>query len=155
MSRLLCIAMLTILAMAASASLGLVHANVPTIKSVIVFDVDGNTHLNVTINHLDQNQSHYVDMISVEVIGGNLTDFQFGYRPTAPNGDVVYECDLGPIPEERNALLVTHCSLHGPSLDIWSGAVPEFSVPTLLLALALITTVASFAFRKTKSNVLQ
>jgi len=126
-----------------------VSAIVPEVQNVVVWNSGGDTILNVTVYHDPQTTIHHVDAIEVD-ISGDIQSFPVGVQPTTT---FIIPCNLGPIEGTPSARVRAHCTVDG--YNSWSEPfqVPEFSLPVLLLTLVLITSLAIFVLRKTKSNI--
>jgi hypothetical protein len=126
-------------------------AIVPEVQNVIVYKDGDSTFLNITIFHYPEETTtpHYVDIIRVTV-GGNTTELQIGVQPLTQQNTFVITYDLGPVSGTPTALVEAHCIVNGWSSKNWSGQVPEYSLPTLLLMLTLGTSLILAASRKVR-----
>ena len=139
-----------------------VLADTPAVINVIPWKSGSDTMLNVTVYHdasfgpTAEVPSHYVDNIKVNV-EGNIQNFpQGGPHTYYDTGNHYFNVTVGPITGitgTPTATVSAHCNLHGDSTSNWTGPIPEFSMPILLLALILATSVAFFALRKTKTHI--
>ena len=127
-----------------------VYALIPVVKDVVVYSSNGNTFLNITVNHLNQTTLHYVDTIRVTIGGSNTTDLPVSFQPATPDNNYTYPYNAGPISGTQMAVVAAHCNLHGWSEVIWSGPIPEFSFPVLLLAFAASSSVIVFGYPKSR-----
>jgi len=130
-----------------------VFAIVPEVRNVVAYNVGGSTFLNITVYHYPEDASipHYVDIIRVTV-GTNTTDLTIGPKPLSPDDTFIVSYNLGPVEGTPTATVQVHCIVNGWSVVNWTGQVPEFSLPVLLLTLVLVTSLAVFVFRKIKPN---
>jgi len=124
-------------------------AIIPVLTDVDVWNSGGDTILNVTVFHSPEDPSHHVDLIQVD-IEGNIQNFTVVVQPTTT---FTIPCNLGPIEGTPSARVRVRCTVDG--YNSWSEPfeVPEFSLPVLLLTLVLVTSLAVFVLRKTKSNI--
>ncbi len=125
-----------------------VFAIVPQVTDVVVWNSGGDTILNVTVYHTPVTPSHHVDEIEVDV-EGNIQSFPVEQSTTT----FTTPCNLGPIEGTPSAIVRAHCIV-----DDWSSwsdpiEVPEFSLPALLLALIIVTSLAVFALHKIRLDV--
>lgn len=127
-------------------------AIVPEVRGAVVYNVGGSTFLNVTVYHYPEDASHYVDIIRV-TIGANTTDLTIGAQTLKPDNTLTVTYNLGPVAGTPAATVQAHCIVNGWSSVNWTGEVPEFSLPVLLLTLILGTSIAVFISRKVKSDV--
>ena len=128
----------------------------PRVQSVVPYNVGNDTHLNVTVYHFPEDASipHYVNVIEVTV-GVNTTDLTIGVQPLNPDDTFTVDYNLGPISGSPTITVKAHCIVNGWSTPFdWTGAIPEFSVPTLLAALALCGSYAAFRSWKNKQEGL-
>jgi len=120
------------------------------VKDVVVYESDGNTFLNITVNHLDQITIHYVDTIRVTIGGSNVTTLAVSYQPATPDNNYTYQYNAGPISGTQMAVVAAHCIIHFWSEVNWSGPIPEFSFPVLLLAFAASSSIIVFVYQKSR-----
>ena len=135
-----------------------VLADTPAVINVIPWKSGSDTMLNVTVYHdvSAEIPGHYVDNIEVNV-EGNIQNFPQGgphaYYDTVKH---YFNVTVGPITGitgTPTATVRAHCNIHLWSQSNWTGQIPEFSMPILLLALILATSVTFFASRKTKTHI--
>lgn len=124
-----------------------VFAPVPVVQNVVPHDVGGSTYLDITVLHSIEIPSHYVNTIEV-VLGSNTTDLTTGVQTLAPDGTFTVSYDLGPISGTPTITVKAHCIIDGPSITNWTGQVPEFTIPILMLILTFIASIAALALRK-------
>jgi hypothetical protein len=116
-----------------------VKALVPNIVSVESYDVGSVTWVNITIRHTPPpaiGPSHYVSNVQVEV-NGVVEDLSQSPQSTE-TFSVQYS--LGPNSETYSVRARAYCIVHGYSA--WSNiaTVPEISLLTVVLLIALATT---------------
>jgi hypothetical protein len=131
-----------------------VSAIQPRVQSVVPYNVGNDTRLNVTVYHYPEDASipHYVNVIEV-TMGANTTDLTISVQPLSPDNTFTVSYNLGPISGSPTITVKAHCIVNGWSTPFdWTGAIPEFSVLALLVALALFGSVA-FEFGKKKQDV--
>jgi len=86
-------------------------------------------------------------------MGANTTDLTIGVQPLSPDSTFTVSYNLGPISGSPTITVKAHCIVNGWSTPFdWTGAIPEFSVLTLLVALILFGSVV-FEFGKKKHDV--
>lgn len=101
--------MLGLLAMSFTQS---ASAIVPVVQNVTVYNVGGNTHLNITVLHTPEIQSHYVDTIEV-TFGSNTTDLTIGVQQLRPDDTFVITYDVGSVPGTPETTVRVHCIVNG------------------------------------------
>jgi hypothetical protein len=121
-----------------------VEALVPSIVGVESYDVGSVTWLNITIHHTPPpalGPSHYVSNVQVEV-NGVVEDLSQSPQ-SAETFSVQYS--LGPNSETYSVQARAYCIVHGYSA--WSNiaTVPEISLLTVVLLIALATTSIAIA----------
>lgn len=126
-----------------------VLAVVPEVRNVVPYDVGGSTYLNITVYHTPEIADHYVNMINV-TMGSNTTTLTLSVQTLTPQDTFTVSYDLGPTQGTPSITVKAHCVLHGWSAVNWSGTVSEYSLPVLLMALALVSASAVFLHRKNK-----
>lgn len=130
-------------------------AIVPTVQKVVPFNVGSSTYLNITVHHTPQDPTipHYVNAINV-TMGANVTQLTISSQPvSAPYYNFTIQYDLGPVIGNPTIIVNAHCIVNGWASVLqqdWQGQIPEFSLPMLLLALVLATSVIVFVIRKAK-----
>ena len=122
-------------------------AIVPEVRNVVAYDVGGSTYLNITIYHYPEDLSHYVNATEV-IMGSNTTDLTIGVQTLNASNMFTISYDLGPVVGTPTITVKAHCIVNGWSTVDWTGQVPEFSLPTLLLIFALSASIAVLVFRK-------
>jgi hypothetical protein len=128
-------------------------ATIPVIRNVAVSKIDNSYFLDITIYHTPEDESHYVDTIRVIIYAqDNITDLHIGPQALSADNTFTISYDLGPLPGNSASIEVAaHCTVNGWNTVPWWGGVPEFSLPIMLIAFALATSLAAFVLRKTKS----
>lgn len=126
-----------------------VLAIVPEVRNVVPYDVGGSTYLNITVYHTPEIADHYVNMINV-TMGSNTTTLTIGVQSLTPQDTFTVSYDLGPTQGTPSITVKAHCVIHGWSVVDWSGAVPEYCLPVLLMAPVLVSASAVFLHRKNK-----
>lgn len=133
-----------------------VEALVPSIVDVESYDVGSVTWLNITIHHTPPpaiGPSHYVSNVQVEV-NGVVEDLSQSPQSTE-TFSVQYS--LGPNGDTYSVRARAYCIVHGYSA--WSNmvTVPEISLLTVVLLIALATTSIVIAkpilSRHTKTSI--
>jgi desulfoferrodoxin (superoxide reductase-like protein) len=122
-------------------------AIVPEVRNVVAYDVGGSTYLNVTVYHTPEQADHYVNSIEA-IMGSNTTDLIIGVQTLNASDMFTISYDLGPVSGTPTITVKAHCNIHGWSTVNWTGQVPEFSLPMLLLIFALSTSITVLIFRK-------
>jgi hypothetical protein len=136
-----------------------VSAIIPTVQEVVPYDVGGSTYLNITVHHTPQDPTaippHYVNIIKV-TMGTNTTQLTINSIPVSPpNNNFTVTYDLGPISGTPSITVDAHCLVNGwasQSSGHWTGAVPEFSLPMLLLVMIAVLSIGVFVSRKAKTK---
>ena len=126
-----------------------VFAVVPEVRNVVPYDVGDSIYLNITVYHTPEITEHYVNMINV-TLGSNTTTLTIGVQSLTPQDTFMVSYDLGPTLGTPSITVEAHCIIHGWSAVNWSGTVPEYSLPTLLLTLAFISASGVFLYRKNR-----
>lgn len=127
----------------------------PKVQSVVPYSVGNDTRLNVTVYHYPEDASipHYVNVIEV-TMGANTTDLTIGVQPLSPDNTFTVSYNLGPISGSPTITVKAHCIVNGWSTPFdWTGAIPEFSVLTLLVALALCGSFSVFRSWKNRQKL--
>jgi hypothetical protein len=128
-----------------------VLADQPQVRSVIVYSDGGRTLLNMTIYHNTEIPSHYVNNIQV-IIGSNTTTWNISPQTLASDLTFNITYDAGVVAGSPTATIRAHCNIHGNSSD-WSGVIPEFPIPTILLMLVIILfSFSTFVLRRIRLN---
>lgn len=123
-----------------------VFADVPQIVNVVVYQDGLDTKLNVTVYHYEEILGDYVDLLRVIVTSGapniSQTFPQSGPHTLDPVKHTFnVTLDIGPISDAPLAQVQAHCISHGWSTQNWTGTVPEYSFPFLLLASSMTAMV--------------
>jgi hypothetical protein len=148
MNKAVMIVILASLFLAGLSSVRIVLADIPKVLNVVVYQDGPDTKLNVTVYHFEETLSDYVDFLRVYVITGARNVSQTFPQSGPHTLDPVTQTfnvtlDIGPIGDEPLAQVQAHCISHGWSSQNWTGTVPEYSFPLLLLASSM-TAVALF-----------
>ena len=143
-----------IVVLASTAFSSPVLAVVPEVRNVVPYDVGGSTYLNITVYHTPEIADHYVDMIKV-TMGSNTTTLTIGVQSLTPQDTFTVSYDLGPTQGTPSVTAEAHCIIHGWSTVNWSGTVPEYSLPVMLMTLALVSASAVFLHRRNKHPSLR
>ena len=127
----------------------------PEVRNVVAYDSGGSTLLNITVYHYPEDGSipHYVNTIEV-TMGTNTTDMTIGVQPLSGENTFNVTYNLGPVSGTPTITVKAHCLVNGWSTpNDWTGTVPEFSFPTLFMALALCTLLAAYGCRRAKKGL--
>lgn len=143
-----------VIVLASTAFSSSVLAVVPEVRNVVPYDVAGSTYLNITVYHTPEIADHYVDMIKV-TMGSNTTTLTIGVQSLTPQDTFTVSYDLGPTQGTPSVTAEAHCIIHGWSTVNWSGTVPEYSLPVMLMTLALVSASAVFLHRRNKHPSLR
>ncbi len=158
LNRPLSLIILVIVALMGINAVSPVSAIVPTVQKVVPYNVGSSTYLNITVQHAPQDPtiSHYVNIIQV-TMGTNTTQLNINSIPVSPpNNNFTVTYDLGPISGTPSITVDAHCLVNGwasqNSWD-WTGTVPEFSLPMLLLVMIAVLSIAVFISRKARLKI--
>lgn len=146
MNKAVMIVILASLFLAGLSSVKSVLADVPQIRNVVVYQNGLDTMLKVTVYHFEETPSDYVDLLKVVVTTGTPNMSQTFPQSGPHTLDPVTHTfnvtlDIGPISDAPLAQVQAHCISHGWSTQNWTGTVPEYSFPLLLVASSM-TAVA-------------
>jgi len=137
-----------------------VFANIPKVENVIAWKDGANTMLTVTIHHITEDSGHHVDEINVSVNGG-IQSFPQNSPHLLDLVTFTFHVTIGPITGVTGtptATVSAHCSVNGWSSQLqggdWVGQIPEFSLPMLLVTMALVTFVFAVAVKKAKPSTI-
>lgn len=126
-------------------------AIVPVVQDVTVFNVDGNTYLNITVFHTPEIVSHYVNTIEV-TFESNTTDLTIGVQQLSLDNTFVITYDVGPVTGTPTATVRVHCIV-----DSWSATrtamIPEFTSTVLPLVLIALISMVVILARKGKLTI--
>jgi len=131
-------------------------ADTPQVRSVIAWNDGADTKLNLTIYHNGEVPGHYVDSITVIVTIGTPNVSQT-FPQSGPHildqSTLTFNVTLnfGPLSDTPLAQVRAHCNVHGWS-DPWTGSIPEYELPLLLLTLAGATSTFLVAKRKFRAK---
>ena len=159
MNKLLTVAAILTILLAGFSLAGPALADTPQVRSVVAWNDGGDTKLNVTIYHNGEVLGHYVDSITVIVTSGtpnvSQTFPQIGPH-TLDQSTLTFNVTLnfGPLSDTPLATVRAHCIIHGWTVDPqWTGSIPEYGLPLLLLALAGVTSALLMMKRRTRGRV--
>jgi hypothetical protein len=131
-------------------------ANTPEVRSVVPWNDGADMKLNITIYHDEEASSHYVDNITVGVTTGTPNVFQT-FPQSGPHildqSTLTFNVtvNIGPLSDSPLAQVGAHCNIYGWG-DPWTGSIPEYEVPLLLLALTGATSAFLVAKRKSRAK---
>jgi hypothetical protein len=131
-------------------------ADKPQVRSVIAWNDGADTKLNITIYHNEEEPSHYVDNITVVVTTGTPNVSQT-FPQSGPHildqSTLTFNVtvNIGPLSDTPMAQVKAYCNIDGPS-DPWTGSIPEYEVPILLLTLTGATSTFLVAKRKFRAK---
>lgn len=157
LNKPLSLIILVIVALMSINAVSPVSAIIPTVQKVVPYNVGSSTYLNITVQHSPQDPTaippHYVNIIQV-TMGTNTTQLNINSIPVSPpNNNFTVTYDLGPISGTPSITVDAHCLVNGwasqNSWD-WTGIVPEFSLPMLLLVMIAVLSIAVFISRKAR-----
>jgi hypothetical protein len=141
MNKLLTFAIILTMVLGSFCLTGPALADVPQVLSVIAWNDGGDTKLNVTIYHNGEVPGHYIDIIKVTVTSGTPNVSQTFPQSGPHNLDQSTHTfnvtlNIGPLSDTPLAQVEAHCNIHGWSEINWTGSIPEYGLPILLLTLA-------------------
>ncbi len=124
-----------------------VFSHPPEVRDVVPRDVDGSTHLDITVWHDIETSLHFVDTVEV-TDGDNVTSLIIGPQPLELDGTFVVEYVMGPVYGTPTVVVRARCTV---TLFVgavsWTGQIPE--IPALiLLPLFMIGTLTSLLLLK-------
>jgi hypothetical protein len=122
-------------------------ATVPVVQNVRAYDVGGSTYLNITVLHLPENQTDYVDKIEV-ILGSNTTDLTIGLQVPGLDRTFTVTYDVGPVTGTPTATVRAHCVVDGWSATNWTGVVPEFPTAPLTFLLVVLISLIVIVLKK-------
>jgi hypothetical protein len=142
MNKAVMIVIFACLFLAGLSAIRSVLADVPQIRNVVVYQDGSDTKLNVTVYHFEEILGDYVDLLKVVVTTGtpnvSQTFPQSGPHTLDPMTHTFnVTLDIGQINDAPLAQVQAHCVSHGWSTENWTGTVPEYSFPLLLLAFSM------------------
>jgi hypothetical protein len=128
----------------------------PEVTSVVAWNDGANTKLNLTIYHNQEVAGHYVDNISVTVTTGTANVSQTFPQSGAHTLDLTTHTfnvtvDIGPLFDMPLAQVQAHCKIDGWA-NAWTGSIPEYHLPILLLTLTGATLAFLAAERKLRQK---
>ena len=160
MNKAVMIVIFASLFLAGLSSVRSVLADVPQVLNVVAYQDGPDTKLNVTVYHFEEILGDYVDLLKVVVTTGTPNVSQTFPQSGPHTLDPVTHTfnvtlDIGPIGDEPLAQVQAHCISHGWSTQegSWTGTVPEYSFPLLLLASSM-TAVALLVKHKAGRKLL-
>jgi hypothetical protein len=158
MNRLLTVAIILTMALVGLSLTRPALADVPQVISVVAWNDGGDTKLNVTIYHNGEVPGHYVDSINVTVTIGTKTvsqTFPQSGPHTLDQNTHTFNVTLnfGPLSDTPLAEVQAHCTIYGWSEINWTGSIPEYGLPLLLLTLAGATSVLLMIKHRTRGRV--
>jgi len=121
-----------------------VYADVPGIVNIEPWISGTETTLNITIRHSSPTNSHYIDLIQVD-IDGIINDLNLDPQSTNP---FIVEYNLGELSGEPSVRVRAHCNLHGWGGWSSSQTIPEFPSWIILPLFVTITLVVALARKK-------
>ena len=132
-------------------------ADTPQVRSVVAWNDGGDTKLNLTIYHNGEVPGDYVDSITVVVTTGtpNVSQtFPQSGPHTLDQSTLTFNVtvNLGPLSDTPMAQVKAHCDMHGWS-DPWTGTIPEYESPLLLLILTEATSAFLVVKRKSRTKM--
>ncbi len=135
-------------------------ADTPQVRSVVAWNDGGDTKLNLTIYHNGEVPGHYVDSIKVIVTSGtpnvSQTFLQSGPHVLDQNTSTFnVTLDFGPLSDTPLAQVQAHCNIDGWSEGerAWTGSIPEYGLPPMLLTLAGATVASLILKHKIRAKV--
>jgi hypothetical protein len=132
-------------------------ANTPQVRSVIAWNDGADTKLNLSIYHNEEEPSHYVNNITVVVTTGTPNVSQT-FPQSGPHildqSTLTFNVtvNIGPLYDTPLAQVIAYCNIYGPS-DPWTGSIPEYELPILLLALTGATSTFLVAKRSSRAKM--
>lgn len=150
MSKSTTLAVFVILLLISFASVKSVFADVPIVENVIAFSEGEDTELNVTVYHFEEVPGDYVNLLTVTLTYGtpNLSQSfpQSGPHTLDPLTHTFnVTLNIGPINDSPLAVVKAHCIQHDWSQQNWTGPVPEYSFPlVLMLSMSALTVLLKF-----------
>jgi hypothetical protein len=137
---------------ASASRVGPAFSHAPEVRSVVPRDVDGATHLNITVWHDIETLLHYVDTIEV-TWGTNITSLTMDPKPLRPDGTFTIEYNMGPVSGTPPITVRASCTITGYSGSIpWNGQIPEFSTLALLPIFIIGTLVSMILLKRAQQR---
>ena len=135
-------------------------ADTPQVISAVAWNDGGDTKLNLTIHHDGELPGHYVDNITVVIVTGTPNVSQT-FPQSGPHvldqSTLTFNVtvDIGPLSDAPMAQVKAHCNIDGWSDDqhSWTGTIPEYESPLLLLILAGATSAFVFVKRRSRTKM--
>ena len=144
--------MLGILTSLSSGFIGPVFSHPAEVRNVVSEDVNGSTHLNITVWHDVETSLHHVDNVEV-TFGTNTTSLMIGPQLLKPDGTFTIEYDLGQISGTPIINVRARCTISGYSDAVpWSGQIPEFS-SIIILPLFMIAALFMVVLLKKRGAI--
>ncbi|MFP3985106.1 MAG: hypothetical protein ACLFU9_03955 [Candidatus Bathyarchaeia archaeon] len=148
MNRLAVILVLGILVWASVNSVRPAFSHAPEVRDVVHTDVDGATHLNITVWHDVETSLHYVDTIEV-TWGTNVTSLTLDPKPLASDGTFTVDYNMGPVSGTPTITVRARCIVTGYSGAVsWTGQISELPSVALLPLLIILSAVAIVLAKK-------
>jgi len=132
-------------------------ADKPQVRSVVAWNDGADTKLNLTIYHNGEVPGHYVDSITVVVTTGTPNVSQT-FPQSGPHildqSTLTFNVTLnfGPLSDTPLAQVRAHCNVHEWSVE-WTGSIPEYELPPLLLTLMGIASAFLVVKRKGRAKM--
>ena len=131
-----------------ASQVGPAFSHAPEVRSVVPRDVDGTTHLNITVWHDIERLLHYVDIIEV-TWSTNITSLTMDPKPLRPDGTFTIDYSMGPVSGTPTITVKASCTITGYAGSIpWNGPIPEFSTLALLPIFMIGTLAAVILFKQ-------
>ena len=97
------------------------------VRDIVPIDMNGATHLNITVWHNVESSIHFVDIIEVNW-GSNVTSLTFAPKPLTPDGTFIVDYNMGLVPETATITVRARCTITSYSgATSWTGTIPEAS----------------------------
>jgi hypothetical protein len=135
-------------------------ADTPQVRSVVAWNDGADTKLNITIYHNGEVPGDYVDNITVVVTTGTPNVYQTFPQSgphTLDQSTLTFNVtvNIGPLSDTPMAQVKAHCDMHGWSDEqhSWTGTVPEYESPRILLILAGATSTFLFVKRRSRTKM--
>lgn len=148
LKRLAMILGLIVLVWTSARLVGPVFSHAAEVRNVAPRDVDGATHLNITVWHDIESSLHYVDTIEV-TWGTNVTSLTIDPKSLRPDGTFDVDYNMGPISGTPTITVRARCTVTGYSGALsWNGQIPEFPSQALPLIFFIGTLMAIILLKK-------
>jgi hypothetical protein len=151
LTKLSAILLVGVFVLIVSSLVGPGFADVPQVRSVIVWKDGVNTVLNVTVYHNQEIASHRVDSLTVTIDGSPQVFPQSEPHALDPlTSTFNVTLNVGSVTDSPSATVVAHCNLHGSSSENWTGTLPEFPLAALTLLLFAAASLVVALLRKSR-----